>query len=96
MCDHKTAMIVGTIAGGIASGGTSLAGTVAGMASGASLANTIKPADMKVPSLLATPTMPTMNSGEIAQARKESLARMMSMGGRSSTILSQPSDTLGG
>lgn len=96
MCDHKTALIVGTIAGGIASGGTSLAGTLAGAGAGASLANTLKPAIPDVPALQATPAMPTMDSTAVAQARKESIAKMMAMGGRQSTILSQPSDVLGG
>lgn len=97
MCDHKTAMIAGTIIGGLASGGTSVVGTLAGMGAGASMANTLKPANLPdVPALQATPSMPTMDSSAVAQARKESIAKMMAMGGRQSTILSQPSDVLGG
>lgn len=93
MCDAKTSMIIGTIAGGVVGG-------VPGAAVGASLSNTVNPIrPPEVPKLLPAPlqTMPTMDSAAVARAREASVARLMAMGGRSSTILSQPNnDVLGG
>lgn len=44
-----------------------------------------------VPPLQPTPVMPVMDSAAIAQERQKSVAKMMALGGRSSTILSQSS-----
>jgi hypothetical protein len=43
-----------------------------------------------------TPVMPLADDEEIRRARRTSVARQMARGGRSSTILSQGSESLGG
>jgi len=43
----------------------------------------------EVPPLKPTPVMPVMDSAAIARERQKSVAKMMALGGRSSTILSQ-------
>lgn len=101
MCDTKTTTILGGIIGAAATGGSSLAmagGALTGAAGGAAVGSALNPAKMPdVPALAATPTMPTMDSAGVAQARRLSIAQQMAQGGRSSTILSQAqSQTLGG
>lgn len=42
------------------------------------------------------PTMPTPDDAAVLEAKKRALAAQMARGGRASTILSDPSQTLGG
>lgn len=71
-------------------GGASLALTgAAGMLGG-------KKKKAATPASTPTPVMPLADDEAVKRARRASIARQMSRGGRSSTILSSGSDALGG
>lgn len=92
MCGDRETKAIGTIVGGYFGGPS---GAAAGAAiAGGTVSDHPTPT---VPALAPTPVMPTMDSASVAEARRASIARVMAQGGRSSTILSQPtSQTLGG
>ena len=87
--------VVGAGLGGLIGGPI---GAIAGAGIGGSIGNAVGkgPKSAVAPTQAGAPVMPIADDQAVMRARKVSMLKQRSRGGRSSTILSQGSETLGG